>query len=77
MGSVGRARYGKANLPGSATVTFGRLDFYVGVPCARILGGQVREPGCARPQAGVTISGVAARAVAEFLARGRRNHPRR
>jgi hypothetical protein len=33
--------------------------------------------GRARPQAGVTISGVAARALAEFLARGRRNHPRR
>ena len=55
---------------------FGRLDFYVGMPCTRHLGGKVRELR-ARPQGGVTISAWMARALAEFLARGRRNHPGR
>jgi hypothetical protein len=57
---------GRADVPEATTV------FTVKLPGA--LAGRVRAH--AR-EAGVTISAVVAQALEEFLARGRRNHPRR
>jgi Ribbon-helix-helix protein, copG family len=63
---------GQARASGRAEVPEASVVFTVKLPAA--LAGRVRAH--AR-ESGTTISAVVTRALTEFLARGRRNHPRR